>query len=124
MGFVQGEGDLTKVRVSQEKVFRVIGSSLCTGHLRGDGENRNTAALAIVQAIDEVEFSRLAVPRTERKLACDLRLPSQRRRLILRGDRNPVDHIVRSDRFSQAVERVVRNSIDALDSGLPESFRS
>ncbi len=68
-----------------EDVFRmslleVSTADFGTGNLRGDGENRDTSALAIVKAIDQVQVSGTATSSAYGQFAGEMRLRARRER--------------------------------------------
>jgi hypothetical protein len=102
-------------------LLKEVGSELGAGYLRGDRQDRNAAALAIMESINEMEIARPTASCADRKFACNLRFASGREGGdLFVADHHPVDAIVSADGVGKAVERVAGDSIDTLHSSSHE----
>ena len=85
-------------------------------HLRGNSKHRHPAAMAIVQAVDEVHVAGPAAARTHDKRTGQVRLrPGSEGRDFLVADRHPLDGLLRAQRLGQPVEGVADDAVDAFD---------
>ena len=117
----RGRNHFAEVRAGEENLFwasllKVVGSNFSAGNLRGDGENRNTTPVTVVQTVDEVQISRAATSRAHGELSADLRLTTRGEgRHFFMAHHLPVDAIMRANRVGKAVEGVAGYAIDAFD---------
>ncbi len=121
--------ELAVVAAFLEERFRmrfleIVGADLGGGNVRGDGEHRHTRAVAVEQAVDQVQIARAAASRADRELAGQMRLGSGREgRNLLVPDMEPLDLALPADGVGQAVQAVTDNTVNALDACRCERFR-
>jgi hypothetical protein len=103
--------------------LKKVGAELGAGYLRGDHQDGNAAALAIMESIDEMEIARPTASCANRKFACNLRFASGREGGdLFVPDHHPVDTIVSADGVCKSVERVTGDSVDTLDARFQEGL--
>ena len=113
-----GEKDLFGV-----SFLEVVGSDFSAGNLGGDGENRNAAAVTVVETIDEVKISGATASGAYGKLSADLGLATRGESgYFFVADHLPINAIVGTDGVGEAVEGVASYTIDAFDAGFQEGF--
>ena len=89
-----------------------------------DGQHRHPVALAVKQAVDEMQVPRTARPRADSKLAGDMGLRSGGKRCHLLVPRpHPTDFLLPMKAVAQSVEGVARDAPDALDTSLCQGPR-
>mgnify|MGYP003694065471 CR=1 FL=1 len=106
---------LAVVAALREEVLRVgllevSAADLVGGDLRGNGENGHTAAVAIVQPVDQVQVARAAAAGADGELAGEVRLGARgegRRLLVPHVD--PSELVLSPDGVGDPVERVSRD---------------
>jgi len=82
--------------------------------LGGDGENWNTRAMAIEQAIDQMKVARPAAPGANCKFACEMGLSASREgRCLFMPGVDPFDVLANPQRLGQSVQAVAYDAIDA-----------
>src|SRR5271170_4512206 len=85
-------------------------------NLRRNGQNGDAAALAIVEAIDQVHVSRPAASGAYRQLAGEMRFGAGRERgCLLMAHTNPFDVLAGTNRIRDAIERIARHSVNSLN---------
>jgi hypothetical protein len=91
--------------------------------VRGDRQDRNAAALAVIQAVDEVEVAGAAAPRADGDLArqVSFRAGCEGRRLFM-AHMDPVDRLLPAQRIGEAVQGVAGHAIDAPHAGEAQGF--
>ena len=91
--------------------------------LRGDRQHRHARAMAIEQAVDEVQIAGSAAPRADGELAGQMRLGAGREGGdFFVPDVDPFDLALAADRVGQTVQAVADDAVDALDAGGREGF--
>jgi hypothetical protein len=104
-------------------LLKEVGTELGAGYLRGDRQDGNTAPLAVMESIDEMEIARSAASCADRKFACNLRFaPSREGGDLFVPDHHPVDTIVSTDGVCKSVERVTGDTVDTLDARFQEGL--
>ena len=76
----------------------VTAANFSAGNLRGNGEHGNTAAVAVVEAVDQMQVARSAAPGADRELSGEVRFGArgERSRLLV-ADVHPSELVLRSD---------------------------
>src|SRR5437016_12524300 len=112
----------------RKQMFRVcllkISAADCVaGNLRRNGEHGNSAAMAIVEAVDQMEIARAAASGTHRQLFCQLcfRAGSERRCFFV-SDRYPFQIFPRTNGIGKAVESITDQSVHSLHAILCQRF--
>lgn len=92
--------------------FLEVGAShFIARDLRRNGEHRNTAALAIVQPVYQVQIAGAAAPRTNSEFSCEVRFgASGECRGLLMPYMNPLNLSMPSNCVRETVERVAGKS--------------
>lgn len=89
--------------------------------MRGDGQHRRMAAMALEQPIDQVQVARPAASGADREFAGDRSLAAGGEgRHFLMADMHPVDAAETPQAVDEAVEAIAGDAPDALDTGLRE----
>jgi hypothetical protein len=89
----------------------------------GDRQNRNAVALAIEQAVDQMQISRTAASGAHRKLPGKMRLGAGGESGgLFMPHVDPVDGFSAPHRVGKPVERIADDTVDALDSRFFESL--
>src|SRR3984893_18351125 len=84
--------------------------------LRRNRKHRNARAVAVEQAVDEVQIAGPAAAGTNGELTRQMRLGTSREgRDFLMADVDPLDLALSPQRVSEAVEAIADNAIDPLD---------
>src|SRR5580658_461801 len=97
-------------------LLKISTPDLSARNLRGDGQNGDAAALAIVKAIDQVHVSGPAASCAYRQFACEMRLCAGRERsCLLMAHANPLDVLPGAKRIRDAIERIAWYSVDSLN---------
>ena len=92
--------------------------------LRGNGEHRHARAVAIEQAVDQVQIARSAAAGADRELAGQMRLGARREgRDFLVPDMHPFDLALAANRVGQPIQAVADDAVDPLDTCCGEDFR-
>ena len=98
-------------------LLEVSAADLAAGNLRGDGEDRHTAAVAVVESVDQVQVAGTAAAGADRQSPGEMRLRARGKRgRLLVSHVDPSHVLVSADRVRDSVERVARHPIDPLDS--------
>ena len=98
------------------RFLEIAAADLGRRDVRGDREHRDARAVAVEQAIDEVQIARPAAARADGELAGQMRLGAGReRRDLLVPDMDPLDLALPAQRVGQAVEAIADDAIDPLD---------
>ena len=93
------------------------------GDVRGDAEHRDARAVAIKQAIDEVQIAWTAAPRAYGERSRQMRFRTSRKcGDLLVPDVDPLDLPLVAEGVGQAVEAVTDDPIYALDAGCTQRF--
>src|SRR6267143_2799319 len=111
-----------------EQAFRmccleIIDSDFAAGDVGCDCQNRHAVALAVEQAVDQMEIAWTAAPGAHSKAPGKMSFSSRRKSGgLFMPHANPVDRLSSPQRVSKAVERVSHHSVDALHARLLEGF--
>jgi hypothetical protein len=122
-GHLLGLGhQLAIVAALREEVLRVgllkvSAADLVAGDLRGDGEDRHPAAVAVVQAVDQVQIARTAAARADGQASGEMRFRArgEGRRLLV-PHVNPPHALLPANRIGDSVQGVAGYAVDPLDS--------
>src|SRR6202790_1466509 len=113
---------LAIVAALREKMFwvgllKISAPDFIAWNLRRNGENRNTAAMAVVEPIDQVQVAGATAAGADRQTPCEMRFrtSSKRRRLFIPYV-NPLNSFACANRIRDPVERVAGNAVDSRDS--------
>src|SRR5271168_2995546 len=95
--------------------LEVIDPNLDARDMRGDSQNRYAAALAIEQAVDQMQVARTAAAGTDRKASSEMGLCSRSEcGSLFVPHVDPVNRLSPSQGVGKAVERVADNPINPL----------
>jgi len=95
--------------------LEVVDADLAAGDVRGDRQHRRAAAMAVEQAIDQVQVARTAAAGAYRQLATQLRLrASGEGGGFLMAHVYPSDAVAFAQRVGEAVQRISDDTVDAL----------
>jgi hypothetical protein len=105
------------------RLLKIIAADFVTGDLRGKGEHRNTASVTVIKAVDQVQVAWAATSRAHGQLAREMGL-------CTRGEGggffvshvNPSNLGLRSNRVGDSIQRVARESKNALNASTRESL--
>src|ERR1700688_919535 len=128
-GNLQHAGHLLRLRnqfavvaALREKMFwvgllKISAPDFIAWNLRRNGENRNTAAMAVVEPIDQMQVTGTAATGAYRQTPCEMRFrtSSKRRRLFVPYV-NPLNSFACANRIRDPVERVATNAVDSRNS--------
>jgi len=109
---------LPKERI-RVRFLKVAATYFTAGDLSGDGQNRDTAAMRIIEAVDEVRISRAAASGAHCEFPGEVRFRAGRKggRFFV-ADVNPLHGTALAENIGNAVERIAGNAIDAFDARL------
>ena len=99
-------------------LLEVAAADLGAGDLRGDREHRYPRAVAVEEAVDQVEIAGTAASRADREATCQVRLGARGeggRLLVAHVD--PVDLTPLPEGFGDGVETVAHHPVDAAYAG-------
>ena len=104
-------------------LLKIVAADLETGDLRGNGEDRDAAAVAIVKAIDEMEISGTTAAGANGKFSGEVgvRAGGESGSFFV-AHVDPFDLLLFSKGVGDAVERISGETVEPLDTGLRESF--
>jgi hypothetical protein len=111
-----------------EEIFRVgfleiVTSNFRTGNLCGDRQHRDTASVAIVESVDQVEISGTTATGTYGQLPREVGFRAGGKRCgLFMPHMNPVQSLPTANRVGDAVEGIAGKSVDALHSRLTENL--
>src|SRR5258706_256728 len=111
-----------------EQAFRmrcleIIDPDFAAGDVGGDCQNRHAVALAVEQAVDQMEVAWTAAPGTHGKAPGKMGFsPRCKCRGLFMTHVDPVDRLSPPQCISNAVERVSDHPVDALHARLLEGF--
>ncbi len=98
--------------------LEISGADFGRGDLRSNRKHGNARALAVEQAIDEVQIAGPAAPSTNGELTCQVRFGAGREsRHLLVPDMDPFDLTLSPQSVGEAVEAIADDAIDSLDTG-------
>ncbi len=104
--------------------LEIVDADLGARNVRGNRQHRHAAAMAIEQAVDEMQIAGTAASGADRELAGQMRLGAGRKRAgLLVAHMHPVDAADPPQRIGEAVQGVADDTIDALDAGLLQRLR-
>src|ERR1700692_3297350 len=113
---------LAIVAALREKMFwvgllKISAPDFIAWNLRRNGENRNTAAMAVVQPIDQMQVTRTAATGADCQPPCEMRFrASSKRRRLFMPYVNPLNSFACANRIRDPVERVAGNAVDSRNS--------
>jgi hypothetical protein len=91
--------------------------------MRGDGKHRHARAMAIEQAVDEMQVTRPATAGAHRELSGQMRLdPCGERTRLFIANVHPSDLALPTNGIGDAVERVADDRIDPFDARRSEGL--
>jgi len=102
--------------------LEVAAADFAAGNLRGNGQNRNAAAVGIVESVDQVRIPRPAASGAHSEFPGEVRLRARGKSgRFFMTDVNPLHRTASSDNVGNAVERIPRYTIDALHPRMGQS---
>src|SRR5882757_39257 len=100
-------------------LLKISAANFPARNLCGNSEDRNAAALTIVEAIDQMHVPGATTSGTYRQLASEMGLGAGRERCnLLMSYTEPADVVPGANRVCDSVQRITRDSIDSLDARL------
>ena len=114
---------LDVVRALGEQVLgmrrlEVLAADLRARDVGGDGQHRHAAALAVEQAVDQVQVARAAAAGADGELAGQVRLGAGGEGAgLLVPHVDPVDRLGAAQRIGEAVQRIAGDAVDASHAG-------
>src|SRR5215471_3261424 len=113
-----------------EEMFRlgflkISAADFAAGNLRCDGEDGDTAAVRVIQPVDQMEISGTTTSSADGQSSCQMRFRAggKRRRLFM-PHMNPSNSPLSANRVGDSVERVTCDSVNSLDSRSGESVHN
>ena len=101
--------------------LKISAADFMAGNLRGDRQHGNAAAVAIVQAIDQVQIARTATPGADCQASREMGFGARSERTgFLVPHVNPLQAPTRVDGIDDPVQRVAGHSINALNARFHE----
>src|ERR1700682_471968 len=98
--------------------LEIARADLGRGNVSRDGHTRRPRAVAVEQAIDQVQVARTATSGADRETARDMRTRAGRERGdFLVPDMQPLNAAMAAQGIGEAIEAVAYDSIDTLDTG-------
>src|SRR5437879_7068295 len=87
--------------------LKVAAADFMAGDLRGDGEDRDTTAVTVVEAVDQMEIARATTAGADGQAAAEMRLRARgKRRRLFMAHGNPLEIVPFADGIRDAIERV------------------
>src|SRR5882757_2660282 len=91
--------------------------------MRRDGQHRDAVAVAVVEAVDQVQVARATGTRTDSERAGEVGLaPGCEGRRLLVTNMHPLDLAVAAKRIGQPVQAIADDAVNPLDAGGFKSF--
>jgi hypothetical protein len=107
--------------VLRVRFLKIVASDLGARNLRGDGENRNTTAMAVIEAIDQMEIAGAATPRAHRQISGQMRFSAScKSGSFFVSYMDPLEIVAGVNRIRDAVEGVAGQSVDSPHSRICE----
>ena len=103
--------------------LKIAAADFRAGNLRGDGEDRDPAAVTVVEAVDQMEITGATTAGADCQSSTQMgvRAGGERRRFFMVHG-NPLDIVPFADGIGDAIERVARDAVDSLDAGSSQSL--
>ena len=103
--------------------LEIAGTDLRRRNVRGDGKHRHAGAVAVEQAVDEVQVAGSATAGADREFAGQMRLGAGREgRDLFVAHVHPFDLALAAQRVGQPVQAVADDAINPLHAGRGEGF--
>jgi hypothetical protein len=100
------------------RLLEIAGADFCRRDMRRNSEHGHARAVAIEEAIDQMQIAGAAASGADRKAAGEMRLSACREcRDFLVADVHPFDLALPTQRVGETVEAIADDSIDPLDIG-------
>ena len=97
-------------------LLEIAGADLRRRNLRGDRQHRHPRAVAIKQAVDQMQIARSAAAGADREFAGQMRFGAGRESgNLFMPDMNPLDLGLPAQRVGQPIQAVADDAIDPLD---------
>ena len=104
-------------------LLKVCAADFVAWNLRGDGEHRNTAAVAVVESVDQVEISGTATAGANRQPAGKMSLSARGKSCcFFMAQMNPIQFSGGSDRLGNAVEGIAGDAVNPAHPGLCQNI--
>ncbi len=104
-------------------LLKVAGADLVAGDMCGDGEDGNTAAVAVEEAVDEVQVAGTAAGGADGERAGEVGFGSGGEGSdLFVADVRPLEGAIFADSVGEAVEGISRKAVDAFDACVLEAF--
>ena len=99
--------------------LEIVDADLAARDVCRDRQHRHAAAMAVEQAVDQMQVARPAAAGADRQLAGQMRLGTRGKGTgLLVPHVDPVDGSQAPQRIGEAVQRIADDAIDALDARL------
>ena len=108
----------TIVAALREEMFRVSflkvsAADFIAWNLRRDGEDRNPAAVTVVEPVDQMQVPGTAAPGADGQPSCEMRFRSSGKRCrLFMSHMNPLNLLLCPNRVRDAVKRVAGNTVN------------
>jgi hypothetical protein len=97
--------------------LKIVDADFRAWDMRSDSKNWNTAALAVEQAVDEVQIPRTAASTTDRELPGEMSLgASGESRAFLMPHMNPFNRAIPAQGVRESIERIPNHAVHTLHS--------
>ena len=103
--------------------LEVVAADFRRRDVGGDSQHRHAAAMAVEQAVDQVEVAGTATPRADGQLAGQIGFCARGEGgAFLMAHVHPIDDVQPAQRVGEAVQGVADDAIDALDPRMDQGF--
>ena len=105
------------------RLLKEPGPDLSARNVGGERQHRRTAAMRVVETLDEVRVARAAAAGAHREPPGELRLgPGRERGRLLVVDVDPLDAVGATHRVDYGIEAVADEPVDPFDASLPQDL--
>jgi hypothetical protein len=102
--------------------LKITTSELIAWNLRCNRQHRNTAAMAVVESVDQMQVTWTTTSSAHRQIPGEVSFRSRRECCgFFMPDGYPLDVVPRSDRFGNSIEGVSGKSVDPLNPSCHQS---
>jgi hypothetical protein len=105
------------------RFLEIAASDFTARYLRGNRQDRNAAAVTVIQTVDQMQVTWAATPRAHREFSREVcfRAGSKGGRLFM-SYVNPLNLLLPANCIGYSVERIAWNAINSRYSGLSEDI--